>query len=115
MIGKTTAALVASGLALALAALPGFAAGEFEGVWKVKDTKGTDFEITLAADGTASANRAGEGMSGTWKDEGGTAVITWKDGWTTKIAKEGDGYKKTAYEKDPGGEPTNTSDAVKAK
>ena len=52
-------------------------------------------------------------MSGTWKDENGVAVIRWTEGWTTKIAKAGDSYKKSAYEGDTGGEPTNTSDAVK--
>src|SRR5215475_7726640 len=51
----------------AILAAPGsasFAAGDFEGTWKVKDTSGKDFEITLAPDGTATATR-GEGMTGT--------------------------------------------------
>jgi len=54
----------------------------------------------LAEDGTASADRSGEGLSGKWVEEGGAAVITWDTGWKTKIAKDGDGYKKTAYEGD---------------
>jgi hypothetical protein len=115
MIGKKMTAVLVGAAALAVTAVASFAASEFEGTWKVKDTSGTAFEITLTADGKASANRAGEGMSGTWKDEGGVAVISWKDGWTTKIAKEGDAYKKTAYKGDTGGEPTNTSDAEKVK
>jgi hypothetical protein len=115
MIGKTTLAALALVVAVALAACSGPTASPFEGVWKVKDTSGTPFEITLSADGKATANRAGEGMTGTWKDENGTAVISWSDGWTTKIAKEGDVYKKTAFEKDPSGPPTNTSDAEKVK
>jgi hypothetical protein len=54
-------------------------------------------------------------MEGTWKFDNGAAVINWKDGWTTKIAKDGDGYTKTAWNKglrmnDP---PTNTSSAEK--
>ncbi len=34
-----------------------------------------------------------------WKEEGNSAVITWDSGWVTKITKEGDKYKKTAFEK----------------
>jgi len=62
----------------AILAAPGsasFAAGDFEGTWKVKDTSGKDFEITLAPDGTATATR-GEGMTGTWTEDGGSAVVT---------------------------------------
>jgi hypothetical protein len=39
------------------------AASAFEGVWKVKDTVGHPFEITLSSDGAAKATR-GEGMTG---------------------------------------------------
>ena len=40
-----------------------------------------------------------EAATGTWKEEGGAAVITWKSGWITKIAKEGDKFVKTAFKK----------------
>ena len=62
--------------------------------------------------GAAKASR-GEGMVGTWKEEGNTAVITWNTGWTTKIAK----YKKTAYGKGQplDGPPANSTDAQKVK
>jgi hypothetical protein len=102
-------------MAVAIAACSNSTPSQYEGTWKVKDTAGTPFEITLSSDGTSSADRAGEGMKGTWKEENGTAVVTWSDGWTTKIAKEGDVYKKMAYEKDPSAPPTNTSDAEKVK
>src|SRR5215469_9631923 len=62
-----------------------FAASEFEGTWKVKDTAGKPFEITLSENAAAKASR-GEGMSGTWKGEDSTAVITWNTGWITKIS-----------------------------
>ena len=93
-----------------------FAASDFEGVWKVKDTAGKQFEITLSGGGAAKATR-GEGMTGTWKEEGSAAVITWNTGWITKITKTGNRYEKAAYRK---GEPltgkaANTSDAEKAK
>ena len=42
-------------------------------------------------------------------------MITWNAGWTTKIAKEGDAYKKTGFEKDASAAPSSTSDAVKVK
>jgi sporulation protein YlmC with PRC-barrel domain len=91
------------------------AANGFAGVWKVKDSEGNPFEITLSADGSAKADRAGEGMSGNWKEEGGATVIKWDSGWTTKIAKEGNTYKKTAFDKGMplDGPPTNSSDAEK--
>ena len=71
----------------------------FEGKWKVQDTKGNPFEITLSEDGLANGSRSGEGLSGTWKAEGDSAVITWQSGWTTKITKQGDQFKKTAFDK----------------
>jgi hypothetical protein len=84
----------------------------FEGVWKVKDTAGHPFEITLSSGGAAKATR-GEGMTGTWKEEGNSAVITWS--WTTKITKEGNRYIKAAYGKGQSltATPANTSDAEK--
>ena len=50
--------------------------------------------------------------AGTWKEEGETAVITWNTGWTTKITREDDHYKKTAFRKGQSldGPPVNSSD-----
>ena len=109
-------AIAATALA-ALTSSVSLAASEFEGVWKVKDTKGSPFEITLSGDGTAEATLEKEGMTGTWKDEKGAAIINWSTGWTTKIGKEGNAYKKSAWEKGKplNGPPTNGSDAEKAK
>src|SRR5271169_6940450 len=70
-IGRMMAAAV---LALAMTTVAAIAASEFEGVWKVKDSSGKPFEITLSADGTATATR-GKGMQGKWKEESGAAVI----------------------------------------
>ena len=115
-IGKTTTTVLATVFAIAMPAFFSLAASDFEGVWKVKDTAGQPFEITLSSGGAAKASR-GEGMVGTWKEEGNTAVITWNTGWTTKIAKEGDQYKKTAYGKGQplDGPPTNSTDAQRVK
>jgi hypothetical protein len=102
-------------VALALTSFATLAASQFEGVWKVQDTSGKPFQITLSADGSAKADRAGEGMTGTWKEEADTALIRWDTGWTTKISKEGNKFKKTVYDKGKSveGPPSNSSDAEK--
>jgi len=112
---KVVAATLAVVFAIALTSFATFAASQFEGAWKVQDTSGKPFQITLSADGSAKADRAGEGMTGTWKEEAGAAVIKWDTGWTTKIIREGDKFKKTAYDKGKplDGPPTNSSDAEK--
>jgi hypothetical protein len=114
--GKLATAAAAFVLSAAIAT-PDLAAGEFEGVWKVTDSGGKPFEITLSADGTAKANRPGDPMKGKWTEQGSGVVITWDTGWTTKILKEGGKYTKTAFEKGAAadGKPTNTSPAEKVK
>lgn len=116
LIPRSTAYALATCLVLAIMSISASAASVFEGVWTVKDTDGKPFEITLSADGSAKASR-GEGMVGTWKDDGSAAVITWNTGWTTKIMTDGNQYKKAAYGKGQlvDGKPSNTSDAEKAK
>ena len=54
-----------------------------------------------------------EDMVGTWTEKNDAAVIKWKTGWTTKIAKSGNGFKKTGYRKGSK-KPANSSDATKA-
>lgn len=113
---RVTAALLAAALAIAVTSFACLAASAFVGTWRVTDTAGQPFEITLSDDGTAKGGLH-EGMTGTWKEEGRSAVITWDTGWTTKITKEDDHYKKTAYRKGEPltGPPTNSSEAQKAK
>jgi hypothetical protein len=115
-IRNAASTILAAVFVIGMMAVVCFAASVFEGVWKVKDTAGKPFEITLSGDGTAKASR-GEGMVGTWKQEGNAAVITWKTGWTTKITKDGDHYKKAAFGKGQplDGPPANSSDAEKVK
>ncbi len=116
MIGKATTAVLTAAFAIAMTTVSSLAGSDFEGVWKVKDTAGQPFEITLSGGGAAKASR-GAGMVGTWKEEGKTAVITWNTGWTTKITKEDDHYKKTAYRKGQplDSAPVNSTDAQKVK
>ena len=54
------------------------AASLFEGVWKVKDTAGHPFEIALSGGGVAKVTR-GERMTGTWKEEGDSAVMAGRE------------------------------------
>lgn len=113
-LARATTALLAMGVVLtSFAAL---AASEFQGAWKVKDSDGTPFTITLGAGGTAKADRPGKPMSGTWQEQGGAAVIHWNTGWTSKISKEGNQYKKSAWTKGQPmtSPPANSSEAEKA-
>ena len=116
MISNAMRAAVTAACFIGMTSLASLAASAFEGAWDVKDTAGKPFEIILSSDGVAKATR-GEGMTGTWKEEGNAAVITWDTGWTTKITKEGSGYKKTAYRKGQAldSPPANSSAAEKAK
>jgi hypothetical protein len=116
MIRNTIRATVTAACLMGMTSLASLAASAFEGVWKVKDTAGEPFEITLSSSGVAKATR-GEGMTGTWKEDGNAAVITWNTGWTTKITKEGNRYKKTVYRKGQplDAPPANSSDAERAK
>ncbi|MEZ5826913.1 MAG: hypothetical protein R3D01_00355 [Hyphomicrobiales bacterium] len=106
--------IAAIGIAAALTSSPSFA-GAWAGKYMTEDTKGNPFAITLADDGTAAGEKLGHELNGTWAAEGGAAVITWSTGWTTKISKDGDGYKKSAYR--PGAAiedgPTHTTEVDK--
>lgn len=95
-LARRAATFAAIALAVALAGASAFAASGFVGKWKTTDTDGKPFTIWLSNDGNAKGDRANEGLSGMWKEEGSAAVITWDSGWVTKIAKEGTAYKKSA-------------------
>ena len=115
-LSKQGSAMLSSFLKVVGGSDQNLSGSEFAGTWEVRDSKDTPFEITLFGSGTAEANRAGEGMTGTWIAEGpadgATAVITWDTGWTTKITHMADGYVKTAYDQ-TAATPTNTSAAQK--
>jgi hypothetical protein len=115
-IRKAAMSAAASLAVLAFTAGASLAGSEFEGVWKVADSSGKDYEITIAADGTAAGTQQ-EGQKGTWKEEGAAVVIAWDTGWTTKISKDNGKFKKTAFKKGEPvtGTPTNSSPAEKVK
>ena len=114
LFGKVAPGLVAVIFALALTTASAIAASQFDGTWMTQDTKGKSFHITLSPDGKAKGERQDEGLTGTWKAEGDSAVINWYSGWVTKITKQGDKFTKQTFEKgQTSGAPSHTADAQK--
>jgi len=97
---KPAVSFGAAVLAVAFSASVSLAASDYVGKYKTEDTQGKPMEITLLEDGTATGQRADESVAGKWKEnKKGAAVIRWEDGWTTKLSKKGDSYRKVAFEK----------------
>jgi hypothetical protein len=115
LLGRLASVIVIAIFALTFSTASIFAASQFEGAWLTQDTKGNPFKITLSADGKATGDRADEGLKGTWKAEGDSAVINWDTGWVTKIVKQGDKFQKQAFEKGGSGTPTHSAEAQKQK
>jgi hypothetical protein len=109
-LGRKTRTTFLAALMVGATAFAALAASPFEGTWSVKDSGGKPFDITLGPDGKAASTHP-KAMTGTWTEEGGAAVIKWTSGWTTKIVKDGDQYKKEAFQED--GSPSSTSEAQK--
>ena len=55
MIRSTMRAAVTAACLIGMTSFASLAASAFEGVWKVKDTAGRPFEITLSSGGVAKA------------------------------------------------------------
>ena len=79
--------------------------------WEVGQGNGSNFYITLEADGEASKSIGSS--HGTWTVVDGEARISWDDGWHDAIRKVGAKHEKFAYE--PGksftDSPTNVTAA----
>ena len=84
----------------------------FVGKWKVGQGDGSNFFITLEADG--EARKTIGGSHGTWTVVEGEARIAWDDGWHDAIRKVGTKHEKVAFEpgKSFSDAPTNVTDAV---
>jgi len=76
------------------ASMPGRA--HFVGKWEVGQGNGSNFFITLDADGEARKSLGSP--HGTWTFVDGEARITWDDGWHDAIRKVGSRYEKLAFE-----------------
>lgn len=87
---------VAAGIVAVLTSTASFA-DDFAGKYMTEDTKGNPMSIALTGDGKAIGEKLGHVLTGKWTNDGDVAVIKWDTGWTTKLAKDGDRYKKTAY------------------
>ncbi|WP_141694029.1 hypothetical protein [Methyloligella halotolerans] len=97
ILQQATAALGAIALAFVLTTGAALAEHHFVGKYKTVDTEGKPMTISLMDDGKASGERSGESLSGTWKEKKSAAVISWADGWTTKIKMKGDTFVKSAW------------------
>jgi hypothetical protein len=90
---------------------PHLGRNHFLGKWEVGQGNGTNFTITLEADGQA---RKTIGAShGTWVVVDNEARIAWDDGWHDAIRKTGSKHEKRAFApgKSFSDEPENVTDA----
>jgi hypothetical protein len=76
------------------ASVPG--RNHFLGKWQVGQGNGSDFYITLEADG--KARKSIGSPHGTWTVVDGEARISWDDGWHDAIRKVGARHEKRAHE-----------------
>ena len=83
----------------------------FTGKWEVGEGNGSNFFITLEADGEAKKS-IGE-THGTWTVVDGEARVSWDDGWHDAIRKVGTKHEKCAYEpgKSFSDSPSNVTEA----
>jgi len=72
------------------------ARSHFIGKWQVGEGNGSNFYITLEADGTARKSIGDSHGTWTWVD--GEARIAWGDGWHDIIRKVGSKHEKVAFE-----------------
>ncbi len=69
--------------------------GHFVGKWEVGQGNGSNFFITLDADGDAKKTLGAS--HGTWTLVDGEARISWDDGWHDVIRKVGSKHEKLAF------------------
>jgi hypothetical protein len=113
VLHQATAALGAIALAFVLTTGAALAEHHFVGKYKTVDTEGNPMTISLMEDGKATGERAGEDLSGTWKEKKSAAVIDWADGWTTKIKMKGDKFIKSAWKGEKPKDKMKTQDVEK--
>jgi len=114
LLSRAAATLGAAVIAVGLSGTAN-AAVDFTGKYLTTDTGGKPMQITLAPNGHAFGHRPGEYMKGAWAAGKRYAVINWTGGWSTKLVKRGDHFKKLAYGpgQDAKGKPLNKAYAVK--
>ncbi len=114
LVGRAAATLAVCVVAVGLSGAAE-AAVDFTGNYLTTDTGGRPMQIVLAPNGRAWGHRPGEYMRGAWAAGRRYAVISWKGGWSTKLVKRGDHFKKFAYGpgQAPKGKPLSKAYAVK--
>lgn len=110
---QATAALGAMTLALVLTMGATLAEHHFVGKYETVGNDGSPMTITLMEDGTASGMHGEESLSGTWEEKKSAAVISWEDGWTTKIKMKGDKFVKSAWKGEKPKDKMKTDDVKK--
>jgi hypothetical protein len=114
VFGRSAATLAAFAIVAGLSSAA-HAAVDFTGKYLTTDTGGRPMQIVLAPNGHAWGHRPGEYMKGAWAAGRRYAVISWVGGWSTKLVKRGDHFKKLAYGpgQAPKGKPLSKAYAVK--
>lgn len=86
----------------------------FVGVWRLnKDFDGNFLYITLQSSGRALSTLNG-GTEGRWEIREGAAICSWPDGWTDRISRTGDGYRKESWVGAPqGATPPDLTEAIR--
>ncbi len=114
ILNRTGAAVAALTITVGLSSAA-LAAVDFTGKYATTDTTGKPMQIMLAPNGHAWGHRPGEYMKGAWAAGKRYAVIRWTSGWSSKLVKRGDHFKKLAYApgQEPKGKPASKVIAVK--
>ena len=114
LLSRTAATVAALVIAVGLSGAAQ-AATDFTGKYVTTDTMGKPMQITLAPNGHAWGHRPGEYMKGAWAAGNRYALINWTGGWSTKLVKRGDHFKKLAYGPNQAakGKPLSKAYAVK--
>jgi len=114
ILSRTAATLAACVIAVGLSGAAQ-AAVDFTGRYLTTDSMGKPMQIVLAPNGHAWGHLPGKYMKGSWAAGKRYAVIGWTTGWSTKLVKRGDHFKKFAYGPGhaPKGKPLSKAYAVK--
>lgn len=84
-------------------------AADWQGIWKLKSTKGLTYYITLTKDGQVRSTLE-EGFGGSWEERDGKAYITFASGWKAILSDQNGKITKTAFR--PGKAFTDKSDST---
>lgn len=90
---KKMVPIVATVLTMAFASTA-FAAGSFDGTWKLTSPAG---DAVMTIDGSKATTDVEGAGSGSVTEQDGSGVIKWESGLVTVISREGEGYIAKSY------------------